>query len=460
MKYAYAPKGKKPRGAAATPQLAGLVQAAEQMVQHGNWPQAETLAQQALREAPGHPGALGILGILAVERDDFQVGLQHLQEALGGGYRSSAAYRYAGYAFKQLGEVDRALDAYRKGLELDPRDPALANNMASALMVKAKWKEAAGWAQKSLALQPGFADARLNLGLLDLQAGRFLEGWEGYDARWDLPGFKRPPFKRPLWGGSPSRGKHLLLYPDQGLGDTLMFARYVPLVAAMGLSVHLLVQAELKDLLGTLEGAVSLHTYGEELPEFDLHTSLPSLPRLLKTRVDTIPWPGPYLHAPARIAHREELDRLLAQGEGRKRVGLVWQGNPNHGHDAFRSLPPELLESLAGIPGLAWFGLQVGSAGPMPLEGMADLAPHLGDFADTAHALEHLDLLVSVDTAAAHLAGAMGKPVLLFLHQNSDWRWLLDREDSPWYPGHRLLRQRRYGDWTGPMEQVARLLQD
>jgi len=460
MKYAYVPKGRKPRGIPPAPQLAGLIQAAEQMVQHGNWPQAETLARQALREAPGHPGALGILGILAVERDDFQAGLPHLQEALAGGYRSAAAYRYFGYALKQLGEVDRALDAYRKGLELDPRDPALANNMASALMVKARWKDAAVWARKSLALQPGFPDAKLNLGLLDLQAGQFESGWEGYDARWDLPGFKRPPLKRPLWGGSPSKGKHLLLYPDQGLGDTLMFARYVPVVAGMGLSVHLLAQAELKDLLGTLEGAVSLSTHGDELPEFDLHTSLPSLPRLLKTRVDSIPWTGPYLHAPARIAHREDLDRLLAQGEGRKRVGLVWQGNPNHGHDAFRSLPPDLLRPLAEIQGVAWFGMQVGGSGPMPIEGMVDLAPCLGDFADTAHALGQMDVLVSVDTAAAHLAGAMGKPVLLLLHQNSDWRWLLDRQDSPWYPGHRLIRQSRYGDWAAPIERVAGLLRD
>lgn len=458
MKYAYTPKGKKPPPAVRVPQLAGLVQGAEQMVQHGNWPQAETLARQVLREAPGHPGALGILGILGVERGDFAGGLQLLEEAFAGGYRSAASSRYAGYALKQLGQVDRALEAYRRGLELDPRDAALANNMASALMVKARWKEAAEWARKSLALQPGFSDARLNLGLLDLQAGDFEAGWEGYDARWDLPGFKRPPFHRPLWGGSPSRGKHLLLYPDQGLGDTLMFLRYAPVVAAMGLPVHLLVQAELKELVGTLEGAASLHTYGEELPEFDLHTSFPSLPRLLRTRVETIPWTGPYLQAPARIPHRADLDALLARGEGRTRVGLVWQGNPRHGHDHFRSLPPDLLRPLGDLPGLAWYGLQIGARGPLPFPGLVDLAPHLGDFADTAHALKHLDLLVSVDTAAAHLAGAMGRPVLLLLHQNSDWRWLLGREDSPWYPGHRLLRQTRYGDWSGPLARVAALL--
>ena len=455
MKYAYAPKGKKPRGAPAPPQLSGLIQAAEQMVQHGNWPQAETLARQTLREAPGHPGALGILGILAVERDEFLPGIGHLQEALAAGYRSAAAYRYLGYALKQLGQVDRAVEAYRKGLELDPRDPALANNMASALMVKAQWKEAAEWARKSLLLQPDFPDAKLNLGLLDLQAGRFEPGWEGYDARWDLPGFKRPPLARPLWGGSPSRGKHLLLYPDQGVGDTLMFSRYVPAVAALGLAVHLLVQPELKELLGTLEGAVSIRTFGEELPEFDLHTSLPSLPRLLKTRVDTIPWPGPYLRAPASIAHREELDRLLASGQGRRRVGLVWRGDAVPGHE---NLPAELLGPLAEIPGLAWFSLQRGGAGALPLEGMVDLAPCLGGYADLAHAVAQLDVLVSVDTVTAHLAGALGRPVLLLLHQNSDWRWLLGREDSPWYPGHRLLRQSRYGDWAAPLEKVALLL--
>ena len=263
MKYAYAPKGRKPRASPVRAHTAGLVQAAEQMLQHGNWPQAETLARQLLRESPGHPGALGLLGILAVERDDFPTGIEHLREALGGGYQSAAAFRYYGYALKQLGQVDAALEAYRKGLALDPRDAALANNMASALMVKARWREARDWVRAALALQPDFTDARLNLGLLDLQAGDFKAGLEGYDARWDLPGFKRPALARPLWAGSPSRGKQLLLYPDQGLGDTIMFARFATAVAAMGPVVHLVVQPELKAVLSTLEGPASFHAYGE-----------------------------------------------------------------------------------------------------------------------------------------------------------------------------------------------------
>jgi tetratricopeptide (TPR) repeat protein len=434
-----------------------MIQAAEQMVQHGNWPQAETLARKVLREAPGHPGAEGILGILAVERDDFPSGIQLLATALAAGYRTAPAYRYYGYALKQIGQVDRALEAYQKGWELDPRDPALANNLSSALMVKANWQEARKWAAKALQLMPDFADARLNLGLLDLQAGNFKAGWDGYEARWDLPGFRRPNFGRSVWGGSPTKGKHLLLYPDQGLGDTLMFARYVPRVAAMGLAVHLLVQRELKDVFETLDGAVSLHTYEEELPEFDLHASLPSLPRLLKTTLETIPWNGPYLDVPARVPHRAELDAALASRPAR-RIGLVWQGNPAHGHDGYRSIPAEILRPLGDLPGLSWYSLQLGAQAPLPIPGMVDLAPHLANFADTAHALAGLDLLVSVDTSVAHLAGAMGRPVLLLLHQNTDWRWFLDRPDSPWYPGHRLLRQDRYGDWKGPVSAAAELL--
>lgn len=457
MKFSYAPKGKKPRPPAATSAASGMLQAAEQMVQHGNWPQAETLARKVLREVPGHPGAEGILGILAVEKDDFPTGIQVLTGAIADGYRSPAVYRYLGYALKQVGEVDAALEAYRKGWELDPRDPALANNFASALMVKARWPEARTWARKALDLSPDYADARLNLGLLDLQAGDFVKGWEGYEARWDIPGFRRPNFGRSLWGGSATRGKHLLLYPDQGLGDTLMFARYVPKVAAMGLSVHLLVQKELQPVLATLEGPVSVDSQGAELPEFDLHASLPSLPRLLKTTsIAAIPWNGPYLAVPARVPHRAELDAALAGG-GRK-VGLVWRGNRAHGHDAYRSIPSEVLAGLGDLPGITWYSLQLEAGGRAPIPGMVDLAPHLGDFADTAHALAALDLLVSVDSAVAHLAGAMGRPVLLLLHKNTDWRWFLDRTDSPWYPGHTLLRQDRYGDWTGPVAAVrARL---
>jgi tetratricopeptide (TPR) repeat protein len=434
-----------------------MIQGAEQMVQHGNWPQAETLARKVLREVPGHPGAEGILGILAVEKDDYPLGIQLLSAALTAGYRSAAAYRYHGYALKQLGQVERALESYQKGWALDSRDPALANNLASAWMVKANWSEARKWARKALELQPGFADARLNLGLLDLQAGDFKHGWEGYDARWDLPGFRRPQFGRSVWGGSATKGKHLLLYPDQGLGDTLMFARYVAKVAAMGLAVHLLVQKELKEVFETLEGPVSLHTYEEELPEFDLHSSLPSLPRLLKTTLESIPWNGPYLGVPARVPHRAELDGLLASGSGR-RIGLVRRESPSHGSEGYRSIPEAALRPFGEIPGLSWFNLQTGTEGSLPIPGMVDLAPLLSNFADTAHALDSLDLLVSVDASTAHLAGAMGKPVLLLLHQNSDWRWLLERTDSPWYPGHTLLRQDRYGDWAGPVSKAAALL--
>lgn len=457
MRYPYSPKGRKPRTATLVPQAAGRIQAAEQMVQHGNWPQAETLARKVLQEVPGHPGAEGILGILAVEKDDYAVGAKLLDDALVAGYRSAAAYRYLGYALKQLGQVDRAIEAYRKGWAMDPRDPALANNLASALMVKAQWQEARTWAAKALALMPDFPDARLNQGLLDLQAGDLARGWDGYEARWDLPGFRRPAFGRPVWGGSATKGKHLLLYPDQGLGDTLMYARYVPKVAAMGLAVHLVVQKQLRSLAETLEGPVSLHALGEELPEFDLHTSLPTLPRLLKTRLDSIPWNGPYLSVPARVTNRAALDQALAAAAG-KRVGLVWQGNPSHGHDAYRSIPAEALGALAEVPGISWFSLQLPPAAEPPLPGMVDLAPHLSDFADTAHALANLDLLVSVDSAVAHLAGALGRPVLLLLHRNSDWRWFLERGDSPWYPGHTLLRQARYGDWSGPVAEAAALL--
>jgi tetratricopeptide (TPR) repeat protein len=457
VKYSYSPKGRKPRTTQVTPQLAGMLQAAEKMVEHGNWPQAETLARRVILEAPGHPGAQGILGILAVEKDDFKAGIQLLAEALAAGYRSAAAYRYYGYALKQLGLVDRALEAYQKGWAEDSRDPALASNIASALMVKANWPEARKWVKKALDLQPGFADARLNQGLLDLQAGDLIKGWEGYEARWDLPGFRRPVFGRSVWGGTPTKGKHLLLYPDQGLGDSLMFARYVPKIAAMGLAVHLLVQKELKAVFETLDGTVSVHTYDEELPEFDLHTSLPSLPRLFKTTLETIPWNGPYLGVPARVPHRAQLDAALAVGTG-KRIGLVWQGNPSHGHDAYRSIPAEVIRPLAELPGLTWFSLQLGAPDPLPLPGMVDLAPHLTDFADTAHALAELDVLVSVDTSVAHMAGAMGKPVLLLLHQNTDWRWFLERQDSPWYPGHTLLRQDKYGDWFQPVAAAAALL--
>ncbi|MBI4911190.1 MAG: glycosyltransferase family protein [Acidobacteria bacterium] len=451
MGHAQPPKGRRQERA---PALAGMVQAAVRMVEQGNWSHAETLARQALREAPGHPGAVAVLGILAVEREDLQTGLVHLKEALAAGHRSAAAYRYLGYALSRLGEVEGALDACRRGLEMDPRDPALANNMASALMSKARWEEARGWALRALELQPESAHARFNLGLLDLQKEDFEAGWEGYEARWELPGHRRPSLGRGLWGGTPLPGKHLLVYPDQRVEDTLMFARFLRPVADLGLAVHLVVQPELKDLFHPWSFLASLRAAEESLPEFDVHASLASLPRLLKVRRETPVWKGPYFSVPLLVPHRAELDRRL-EVEGR-RIGLLWRDPFAQGPDPFRSLPPEGARHLdPGAAGTLFTFSPLGSA-----QNTVDLQDCLGGLADLAHALSRLDLLVSVDAPAAHLAGAMGIPTLLLLHQNSDWRWGLGREDSPWYPGHRLLRQARYGDWNGPLAAAGSLLRE
>jgi len=323
--------------------------------------------------------------------------------------------------------------------------------------------------ERAIQIKPEYAQAHWNRSLVLLLKGRFEEGWQEY--RWrrktNLAAFAYPhKLDKPLWDGRPFAGKRLLVHYEQGLGDNLQFVRYLPMVKRLGGTVIFETPKSMYGLLHSFDGIDELVQASSDAPpevEFDAYISLMDLPGISGTTLDTIPAEVPYIHAdPAKVESWR--DRLA--GEGLK-VGLVWAGRPTGPNEVLslqhRSCSLEHFAPLADVPGVVLYGLQKGPAAAQvhQLSGqsvVANLGEQFEDFTDTAAAIENLDLVISIDTSVAHLAGAMGKPVWLLLKSDADWRWLLDRADSPWYPTMRLFRQEEWGDWDSVFERVAQEL--
>ena len=281
--------------------------------------------------------------------------------------------------------------------------------------------------QRSLSIPPNVV--AWNLSHLNLRLGMMPQGWDQYEIRCQIPGMVTPErhFSQQRWNGDPFPGKTLLLHYEQGFGDTLMFVRYARQAKALGGRILLEAQVPLADLVATCPGVDEVIPYGAPLPPFDHQVSLHSLPQVFQTTLDTIPNEIPYLDIPERVPNRARILRTLAQSEGQTRIGLVWAGRPTHKDDQQRSMPPATLGVLAAVPGVAWHSFQIDSLEPPPLPGLVILDPMLRNFSDTAFALSGMDLLITVDTAMAHLGGAMGVPTLLLLPFYPAWRWMLGR---------------------------------
>ena len=394
-----------------------------------------------------------------------------------------AAHLQRGQAFEALDRLDDAADAYRAAQRLRPDDPLARSKLCALLLhlgrfaeaepllaaapdaasfhglrgvlLAATGRHAAAIAayRRAIALDPAFDDARFGLGEALLTIGRFAEGWPGYRARQSARKLAALA-TRPAWDGRAVPGRTLLVLHDQGYGDTLQMCRYLPMAAARAGRVVLRAPGAMLRLLRTLDGAFDLVAEDAPLPAHDLACPIMDLPMLFGTTLETVPAAVPYLHADpaATAAWRARLAALP-----RPHVGLAWAGNPGYVHDLRRSMDAAALAPLGAVPA-GFVSLQVPRPGPLPPLPLADWTGEIGDFADTAALVAALDLVISVDTAVAHLAGALGRPVWLLNRFDTVWRWLLDRADSPWYPTMRIFRQPAPGDWPAVIAQAAEAL--
>jgi tetratricopeptide (TPR) repeat protein len=421
-------------------------------------------AERCLREActlkPGFPEAFNNLGDLLRGCGRPEEAEACCREALRLRPDYPSAQLNLGNALRERGRFEQAEVWYLKALQSNPNWAEANNNLSSLLFDLGRPEEAIARYRTALQEKPDYPDAHANLAITLLLAGQFDEGWREYEWRWRQDKNKPfvRPFRQPQWNGEETGNRVLLLHAEQGLGDTLQFCRFVPDIAA-GRRVILEVQAPLVPLLSGLPGIEKIVAAGEPLPPFDLHCPLLSIPRVLGTTLETVPAKTPYLRAdPQRVSvwrqRVQELDGL--------RVGLVWAGNQTMTADRRRSVPLECFSLLADMAGVHFVSLQKGPAGaqtPPPGLGLHDWTNDLVDFGDTAALVENLDLIISVDTAVVHLAGALGRPVWLLNRFDRCWRWLQNRDDSPWYPTLRQFRQSHPGDWLGVMHTVRAELQ-
>jgi tetratricopeptide (TPR) repeat protein len=426
---------------------------------------AEAALREALRIEPDFAEAYGNLGLLLDQREAHDEAEACYRRSIALDPRSAQAHLNLGANLAQRKRFADAEAAYLAALRLNPELPAAWSNLGVLYACTKREAEAEHCHRTALTIDAGYANAKFNLSYLLLRQGRYEEGWQCMEARdWYRVLADRLPC--PRWNGEGLAGKSLLIAFEAGQGDVIQFYRYVPLMKAKGAAhITLICHPPLKALLATLAGADNIIGYDEPLPNrhYDFWTIPFSLAYHSRTRLDTIPAALPYLHAdPARIARWAPL--LPQDGV---RVGLVWKGSGSFENDADRSLPSlALLAPLWQIPGIRFVSLQKGAGedeAAAPPDGMplVDLGSKVADFADTAAIVASLDLVIAVDTAVAHLTGALAKRCWVMLPDyKTDWRWLADRSDSPWYPGvMRLFRQKRMGDWTPVVDELRKELE-
>jgi tetratricopeptide (TPR) repeat protein len=427
----------------------------------GRHDEAISSYRNALHLSPQHPEILYNLGNACLELGRIDEALSNYDAVLASKPSHAGALVNRGNALVRLNRPVEAIASYDRALAVMPAHPQILTNRGHALRRLDRPAEALRDFEAALSAAPEFPEAHFEAAMTRLTLGDFDAGWKAYEWRWKASAFarhRRMP-QAPLWlGEQPVAGKAILLHAEQGFGDTIQFIRYAPLLAGRGANVICEVQPELQPLLSQLEG-ITVVACGEPLPAFDLHCPLLSLPLAFGTRAETIPASIPYLAAPMeRLAYWR--DRLP---QGRLRAGFVWSGQPSHKNDSNRSIALSRLAGLFEDPLVACFSLQsdLRAADGDALRGLPNLV-HLGgglrDFADTAAIISLLDVVISVDTAVAHLAGALGKPVVILLPYAADFRWMRGSDGTPWYPTAKLFRQPAFGDWDSVIVRVREQL--
>jgi tetratricopeptide (TPR) repeat protein len=432
----------------------------------GRLDQAQASAAAAIAANRDDAPALHLLGVIAWRRGEGATAIATLtrasellreDEAAGG-----AVLRDVCEMCRIAGRLEEAAAFGGRAVSLGPQDANAHYNLGIVLQELGDLDAAIEALRRAVLLSLEHGGAHFELAEALLLRGDFAEGWEEYEWRFRVPGAAplMPETTAPMWSGQPLPRGRLLLVADQGFGDVIQFMRYLPKVEALCNALTIACSAEMEPLVRQLAGRAEIFRTWDLAPSFDWYVALSSLPRMFGTRLETIPSASRYLAAdPAGAARWRARLRALTPA-GFKTIGLVWAGRPTHGNDANRSMPLAALAPLAALERTVLVALQKGEAaaqvgryfGAAPL---INLGPEIGDFADTAAIVTHLDAVVSVDTAVAHLSGALGQPTHVLLPFAPDWRWLRDRSDSPWYPNVRLYRQPRRGDWTEPVARVA-----
>jgi Tfp pilus assembly protein PilF len=477
--------------------MASIPEAFAIAVQHhqaGRFQAAEQIYRRILEIDPNYPDTLHLLGVMAHQLGKLELAVEYIGRAIAvrgdvadfhnnlGNvlhqegkladaivcFRRAAAlnpnlaevHNNLGNALKDQRQFEAAAACYQRALELNPAAAETHSNLGNALTDQGKLNEAIECYRRSASLKPEFAEAHYNLGILLLKLGHYAEGWAKYESRLQCLWAPRN-FSQPRWNGERTEGQTILIYSEQGFGDAIQFIRYASRVRARSGATRV--------ILETLPGLVRLFgsngDWGAEivsgfnskesaLPPFDWQVPLVSLPLALGLH-QPLPMVAPYLRADPdlRRAWRERLG-----SPAKIRVGLVWAGNPENIMDAIRSMPSEALLPLLQLPEINFYSLQLGPHSDAPSlaqAGLINLTKHISDFADTAAFVAELDLIISVDTGVAHLAGAMGQPVWMLLAFQSEWRWGMAGESTPWYPTLRLFRQACFGDWEELVGRVG-----
>jgi tetratricopeptide (TPR) repeat protein len=458
----------------------------------GRLEEAAASYREAVRRKPDHAGAHNNLGVVLAELDRPEEAVAAFREAVRCRPDLASAHNNMGIALAQLRRLDEAIASYREALRHEPSFaeaysnlgnalaragrmeealathaealrwradvPDLHSNLGNDFLIQGRHAEALACYERALALNPEYVEAHLHRGLALLLLGRWREGWPEYEWRWRMKNFPKRDFPQPRWDGSPLGGRTILLHAEQGLGDILQFIRYAPLVQERGGRVVVEAPGGLLPLLRTFRGIDVLVAKQAPLPPFDVHAGLLSLPGILGTTVETIPARVPYLAAdPERVA---QWRKKLAGPEFK--VGIAWQGSRTFHWDRYRSIPLAHFAPLGEVAGVRLINLQKGHGSeqlrdaPFAVTDLGDeVDTKTGGFLDTAAIMKCLDLVITSDTAVAHLAGTLGVPVWVALPVSPDWRWLLGRDDCPWYPTMRLFRQRRLADWGEVFERLA-----
>ena len=420
--------------------------------------------RRALRLSPDNAELLSDLGSALGELGQHTQAEALLREAIDRAPLLAQAHNNLGNLFLETNRLDAALACYRRTLEIEPGYAEAHYHIARVHLRRGELSDALDQLHTACRIKPDLAVAQWMTGLVLLIRGEYREGFRRYEWRWleENKAELRRRLGRPHWQGEDIAGRSVLLYSEQGLGDMIQFARFAPLLAARGARVILECPAPLARLFRSLPGLAHVIARGESIPPYDLCCPLMSLAHWLDVTLDSLPAAVPYLQPPTQPAERWH---GLAESGDPLRVGIAWAGNPQFGADARRSVSLAELAPLADLPGLELWSLQKGAGARDAEQGLrgvriVDRTAELEDFADTAALMAHLDLVISVDTAVAHLAGALGRAVWLLNRFDSDWRWLLEREDSPWYPSMRIFRQTRPGDWGDVVVRVVAALRE